>query len=374
MALLADYWRPGWRAGGPITSLGLLVDRTKAHVAVFTRNHDLGSRQPYSGIATNEWTHRADARSPTAYLTGWRGITWALRELRRMQPQILHINSLHSPLFGILPLATTRLGLIRPPYVLISPHGELSAASQQHKKWKKSLARPLLRGLVSRRIVWHASSAMEFADIEAWLGRTPHTIVAPDSPPAPRSNADAFHDARSLPTVLFASRIHPIKGLDTAIAMVARVKTPCRFVIAGPIEDDSYWQQCQQLLAQLPRHIDVVRNGPYQPSELDALIDAARVLVLPTKGENFGQVIAEALSRGCPVVIPPTTPWLGFVGPHLGCVFESETAGADFLEQVVTESGEQAKERRRRTLSAYREWCEEVSAEDIYAQALEVRT
>ena len=32
-------------------------------------------------------------------------------------------------------------------------------------------------------------------------------------------------------------------------------------------------------------------------------------LILPTKGENFGHVIAESLSASLPVIISQNTPW-----------------------------------------------------------------
>lgn len=40
VVLIADYWRPGWRTGGPIVSLGRLVDHTRARTWVVTRDHD----------------------------------------------------------------------------------------------------------------------------------------------------------------------------------------------------------------------------------------------------------------------------------------------------------------------------------------------
>jgi glycosyltransferase involved in cell wall biosynthesis len=39
---------------------------------------------------------------------------------------------------------------------------------------------------------------------------------------------------------------------------------------------------------------------------------------LPTRGENFGHVIPEALSAGTPVLIADTTPWRGLVAAGVG--------------------------------------------------------
>jgi len=371
VALLADYWRPGWRAGGPITSLGLLVDRSEIPVSVFTRDHDLGSPAPYPGVRTNGWTSVGRDGFAVAYLRGLAGVRWAFRHLRAMRPSIVHINSVHSPVFGIAPLLATRLGLFGSPIVVISPHGELTEASQEHKRWKKRLARPVLRRIIRKDASWHASSTFEAADIERWLNRAAHIIVAPDAPPTPHAGGPTpLEESTNQPTVLFASRIHPIKGLDSAIEVVGQVATPCRFVIAGPIEDESYWARCQGLLKKLPSHVTVDVRGPFEPSDMPSLVTSARILILPTKGENFGQVIAEALSQGCPVALPPVTPWLDYAGSDIGCVSDDEREVATYLETALSEPVEAHKERRRRAYEAYSSWFSGVGDVDVYSLIL----
>lgn len=365
VAVLADYWRPGWRAGGPIVSLTRLVDRCHYETAIFTRDHDLGDSSRYPGITPNMWRHASGSRSKVAYLSGWSGLRWAARQLRSEQPTMIHINSLHSPYFGILPLLGLRLGVMRSNVVLITPHGELAPSAQRHKWWKKSLARPLLRWLVPTQAIWHASSQHEANDVIDWLKREPILVIAPDPAPDPASSASAGPEEA---TVLFASRIHPIKGLDVAIRIMGSVQTPCRFVIAGQPEDDEYWATCQARLVKLPRHISVEVRGPYSPDESGELMDQATVLLLPTKGENFGHVIAEALSRGCPVAIPPTTPWPDYVGPDVGYVNADPDSLARFVTEILAEPTSQREFRRARTLRAYRAWFATTEASDLYAE------
>ena len=369
VAVLADYWRPGWRAGGPIVSLARLVDKSQCETVILTRDHDLGDSSRYFGISPNTWEHASGSPSKIAYLAGWSGLRWATRQLRGERPDMIHVNSLHSPLFGVLPLLALRLGVVRSNVVLITPHGELAPSALRHKWWKKTLARPFLRWLVPTRAIWHASSQHEASDVINWLKRTPNLVVAPDPAPDPAPSASTGPKA---PTVLFASRIHPIKGLDVAIRIMGSVQTPCRFVIAGQPEDDEYWANCQKQLAELPRHIGVDVRGPYSPDESSELMDQATVLLLPTKGENFGQVIAEALSRGCPVAIPPTTPWPDYVGTDLGCVDSDPDSLARFVTELLTEPIHRREFRRARTLDAYRAWFATSEASDLYVDVFEL--
>ena len=45
---------------------------------------------------------------------------------------------------------------------------------------------------------------------------------------------------------------------------------------------------------------------------------AYHLFLLPTRGENFGHVILEALSAGCPVLISDQTPWRGLESSGIG--------------------------------------------------------
>ena len=363
VVLLADYWRPGWRAGGPIVSLGRLVDRTSFDISVLTRCHDLSEVDVYPCVTPNDWTPGANEHEQIGYLRGARGLWWAMRQVRRLKPQVTHVNSLHSIPFGILPLAALRLRLLPATFIVVSPHGELSRASQEHKAFKKRIGRPALRRLVPRRALWHASSEMERHDIAYWLGYEPRVVVRPDEPPQPalETVATSLSDGsqgvdRAEPTVLFASRIHPIKGLDTAIDVIANVQAPCRFLIAGTVEDEAHWQMCQRAIDALPDSIHAHAHGSYRQEELDAMLDSARVLLLPSKGENFGQVIAEALSRGCPVALLDTTPWVEYAGSDIGIASNNTDDLVAFVDEVLTENEAVHRERRQRVFAAYKRW------------------
>jgi len=79
--------------------------------------------------------------------------------------------------------------------------------------------------------------------------------------------------------------------------------------VIAPLEDQSYWNSCQQLIATLPEGIRVNLLENVQHEKIEEIILSNHIFALPTKGENFGHAIFEALAAGRPVVISDQTPW-----------------------------------------------------------------
>ncbi len=87
------------------------------------------------------------------------------------------------------------------------------------------------------------------------------------------------------------------KGLDTAIAAVARASDSLHLVVAGS-GDDARARRCAAA-AGLARRLHLL--GPR--ADIARLYAASDMFVLPTRYEPFGMVIAEAMQSGLPVVV-----------------------------------------------------------------------
>ncbi len=79
--------------------------------------------------------------------------------------------------------------------------------------------------------------------------------------------------------------------------------------IYGPSEDVAYWQECLDLIDILPSNIAVEYCGEIMPAQVSGVFAEHDVFVFPTRGENFGHVIFEALNAGTPVIVSDQTPW-----------------------------------------------------------------
>ena len=183
-------------------------------------------------------------------------------------------------------------------------------------RWRKTayLAVSLRLGLY-RDLVWQASSDVEAEDMRRTLHGFAEPLLLASNLPRPAS-----HEAVKLPAgrspgdrlrVVFLSRITPKKNLDYALRVLQDVRVPLDFSIYGPVADSDYWGKCRRLLDRLPDNVTVEYRGEVQSADVPGVLRAHDLFFLPTRGENYGHAIAEALIVGTPVLIADTTPWRG---------------------------------------------------------------
>ena len=113
-------------------------------------------------------------------------------------------------------------------------------------------------------------------------------------------------------TVLALGRIHPKKGLDLLIrawANTASSETGWRLRIVGPTEA-GYGDDLRALVRSLGLN-NVSMEGPIYGAAKTAALQEADLFVLPSRNENFGLVVAEALAAGTPVISSKGAPWAG---------------------------------------------------------------
>ncbi|MDD5578199.1 MAG: glycosyltransferase [Methylobacter sp.] len=116
---------------------------------------------------------------------------------------------------------------------------------------------------------------------------------------------DRFPHLQGKRFLLFLSRIHPKKGIDLLIEAFAQTsisQPDLQLVIAGP--DQVGWQAELQKLAEKHIIIDKTTWTGMLSGDLKwGAYFAAEAFVLPSHQENFGIVVAEALSCHLPVLI-----------------------------------------------------------------------
>ncbi|WP_017364165.1 glycosyltransferase [Methylococcus capsulatus] len=246
--------------------------------------------------------------------------------------------------------------------LVVSPHGMLEPWALSHRAGKKRLAWRLYqeRLLRAARLI-HVTAAAERESVTALLPGTPTRVVPLGvAPSAAVSSCDGK-------TALFLSRIHPVKGLDLLLAAWARaMPADWRLRIAGP-DEGGHAQVVAGQIRALGLEDRVELSGPlYGEDKARALAESA-LFVLPSRSENFGLVVAEALMAGVPVITTRATPWLDL--PMRGCGW-TVAPDVEALADGLREASRLSAERRRAMGRAGRAWMLADFTWDAYGQRL----
>ena len=325
--IFAAFYLPGYKGGGPIRSLANLAVMLKDEFEfrIVTSDRDLGDRSAYPGIRADAWQEVAGAR--VFYLSPGPLRWWRIARLLLVGDfDVIYLNSFWSRPFSMLPIWLIQLGVARRIPVLLAPRGEFSAGSLGIKSSRKRCYLALVKALrLYRRAGWHASTELEKANIGRAVGFEGRVDVAATMfvdkisvacdliPPPPIDHSDAREGDRPKTPgslkVVFVARISPEKNLAVALRILAGVRGSVHFNIYGPAENVGYWAECRRLINRLPPNVQADYRGELPHAQVAEVFRAHHLLLFPTRGENFGHVIAEALLVGCPVLISDQTPW-----------------------------------------------------------------
>ena len=107
------------------------------------------------------------------------------------------------------------------------------------------------------------------------------------------------HISLDIPVFLICGRQHHKKGLDLIPNVLQQLgKLQRHLVIVGNDDDGSGEKLIEKLNQQGLGHR--ITRLPSQPATtLGALYNAADLLLLPSRHENFGNVVVEAMACGC---------------------------------------------------------------------------
>lgn len=225
-------------------------------------------------------------------------------ELSTYPDNILYINGIYSWNFNLLPLL-----LCRSPLKIISVRGMLHPGALSQKKVKKNLYLFVLKLLrVHRKHQFHASNNDEKGYIEDVFGRQTKINVAANFPRRFLRDPGTGKTAGSLKLVSIAL-ISPMKNHLQVLDALHDCSKDIEYHIYGAVKDPAYWKQCENSIETLPPNIKVIFHGDIAPAKVEQALSDAHVFILPSKSENFGHAIFEALSAGKPVITSHNTPW-----------------------------------------------------------------
>ena len=192
------------------------------------------------------------------------------------------------------------------PYV-VRPLGTLDPWSMKQKRVRKRLFWFLFaKRLLAAAAAVHYTAAAEKTATEAYLGMN-HGYVVPlgvnlNGSTHDDSVANYFPELAREPYILSLSRLHPKKRLDELIeAFQSLGDQRWRLVIAGDGPADYL-----SFLNQKARGSERISfTGWVEGKRKEALMRGASLFVLPSRHENFGLSVVEAMACSVPVMVTP---------------------------------------------------------------------
>jgi len=314
---MMPVYAPAWQYGGPVLSVSRLAEglvRQGIDTQVLTTNAGLPQLPPEQlgrpllrhGVRVTYYPVDRP-KGPIHSKALLAALPAALEGV-----DLLHISAIWQPL-GI---AVQRAALTRGIPVLASLRGALGPYSLRQGWWKKLpwflwQERPLLQ----RAAGLHVTTRQEEQELAGLHLRAPRFLLPnpldlqtlrPDPALGLRWRAQRGLDATT-PLLLVCGRQHHKKGLDLLpAAMAPLANRPWTLLLVGGDDDGSG--------ARLRAHFGRAGLGDrlhwidtLPAEDLAGVYNAADLLLLPSRHENFGNVVVEALACGTAVLISDRT-------------------------------------------------------------------
>jgi glycosyltransferase involved in cell wall biosynthesis len=221
----------------------------------------------------------------------------ARRELRRSHPDAVLVQGAHETWFVLLGRS---LSGVRAP-VILDVHGDWRSSTRLYGSPARKLLNP-----VADRI---AASALRRADaVRTISGYTTGLVRSYGVEPAAVFPAfmdlDPFLGPRAPlpgdPRALFVGVLEHYKGIEELAAAWRIVAARLPGAVLHLVGRGTRREVAERLVAELPSSTEWTEALPTEG--VARALDAATVLVLPSRSEGMGRVLVEAFCRGRPVV------------------------------------------------------------------------
>ena len=337
------WFLPAFRAGGPVQSIANLIKEfdENIHYFIFCGDTDLNGGV-LENIHSDQWV-QFNAHTRVWYSSPGKISDNIVKQVHAVKPDLLYIIGLFSWHYNIVPLI-----FCKGPRKILSTKGMLHPGALTQKKIKKKIFLKLFSLLEYHyKVAFHASDKEEELFIRKHFGTVPGIFLAPNFP----------HKLNYLPVInkepgnlklISIAIISPMKNILLVLKALKNQTATIEYDIYGPIKDEFYWDICLKEIKDLPANVSVNYRKEIQHHEVENALAKSQVFILPSKSENFGHAIFEALSAGRPVITSNNTPWNGL---------EKSRAGKNILIDNPEELSEVIQFFAGLDESEFTEWC-----------------
>ncbi len=319
--IFIDWFLPGIKAGGPIKSVSALVSHlnNEFDFYIITSNTDFGDKQAYKNLESNAWLDFKFGVKVIYYAKGKLNKAEIKNQINRIQPDVVYLNSFFSYTFSILPLLVLNK-LSFNGKIILAPRGMLAEGALKIKPFKKRIFLAISKQIkLHKNVIWHSTKIDETEDIKRNFKNARVTEIQNIPNIQLKKEISELTKKPGELRLIYLGRIAKNKNLKKVLEILSLIKdAKIDLSIYGFIEDELYWNECQNLIADFSKKIKAEYKGILNEEEVQHQLIQHHYLIMLSYSENFGHAIVEALSCGTPVIIGENTPWQELEKHHAG--------------------------------------------------------
>lgn len=344
--IIIAHYLPGYKDGGPVRSIQNLTDRlgTEYDFYVLTEDRDRGDTEAYSGINHEDWNQIGNAK---VWYVRPGGFTKATIYEKALGMDIVYLCGCFND-YARVALRLKKQKRIK-ARLIIASMGLFAPGAFHIKYMKKKVYVELLKATgYFKDVEWSATDEHEGKDIYKRIGKNILCHYAQDIPRKIECVTINEETEEAGLRIIFLSRISLEKNLHYALEILKELKGNICFDIYGAKVNEAYFEECGNKIKELPSNIICRYCGEIRPEDVIDTFSQYQVFFFPTKGENYGHVIFEAMAGGCIPVISDRTPWSEIDTRKIGWTIplEEREKYKEVLQELVNMGAARLREKR----------------------------
>jgi len=307
--VIYDYFDPATLAGGPIVSCVNIIKYLNSDYEFFVYSSHRDLDGSILKVNEDQWTDYQGIASVIYGKKLW-SFKGYINVLKKIKPDIVYINGIYSLFAVVVPLLISGW-LRRSRNIVLAPRGMLQKSSLNEKKYKKKLYLTFFLKLAGQcNLRWHVTGKEEEKDLKSFLraAKSQDILNVGNIPVTDMNFVEKPRNEQTL-ILLTVALISPMKNILPVLKALHRIKTNVIYNIYGNIKDIDYWERCLNEIKSLPENIKVQYFGVADRASIPKIMEDHDYYIQPSKSENFGHSIYEALTTGLPVITSHKTPW-----------------------------------------------------------------
>ncbi|GIR59262.1 MAG: hypothetical protein CM15mP65_18430 [Crocinitomicaceae bacterium] len=365
IVVFIDWYKPAYKAGGPISSIYNLIELLgdEMEFYVVTSDRDLNEKSALEGLKYNQWVVQGKVK--VRYLSkNQEKRRFLIEIIEQLSPDRIYLNGVFSYFYSVLPLF-----LFRNYPIIISPRGMLISEALKNKSFKKRcflLVMKLVKGY--RNVIWQFSNKKEYLESQKSVFiKNYYTIPNLTK----RISVKSILENSSF-ELISVCRVNEIKNIHFFLIVLKEVDFECNYTIVGSIEDEEYYNKIKGLIRELPPQVSVQFVGPKPYYEIEKQLAHSSLFISTSRNENYGHSIIEALGNGIPVLVSKACPWNQLESFHAG--YRLPFIKSIFLEKLKefnVKSKEEKYQYKKGARAYYQKFANPINFKNSYIELFE---